>query len=125
MSARPQHGTGEAGARWLLALPQQLPPRGPGEARSWAGQGSPKDPKQGSGDPSPGLAGGRVRSTQGSHSARAAGSAAEATATIDQSRAGESVTEEPPRSPSKHGPSWAGRCKGWEDVTGEGLCCST
>lgn len=48
----------------------------------WAGQ--PTEPMQGSG-----VAGGRVCSTQGSHSARAAGSAAKATATIDQSRAGE------------------------------------
>lgn len=60
-------------------------------------------------------------STQGSHSARAAGSAAKATTTTNQRRAGEIR----PRSPSKHQPSWAGWCKGWENVTGEGLCCST
>lgn len=65
-------------------------------------------------------------STQGSHSARAAGSAAKATWPSTKAEQMKSITEEPPQSPSKHQPSWAEWCKGWENVTGEGhWCCST
>lgn len=97
------------------------PTKGSREAQSWAGQGSPKDPMQGSGG------------------WQEAGCVAHRVATVPElpaaprrprppsTKAGQvkSVTEEPPRSPSKHQPSWAGWCKGWENVTGESLCCST
>lgn len=64
------------------------PAEGSWEAQSWAGQGSPKDPTQSSGHPALLVAGGRECSIQGSHSARAACSTTEATAAMDQSRAG-------------------------------------
>lgn len=71
----------EMGARWLPALPQLLPPRGPRKHKSRLGRAAPRSPCK-----AWGVAGGRVCSTQGNHSARAAG---KATAAIDQSRAGE------------------------------------
>lgn len=68
---------------------------------------------------------GRVCSTQGSHSARPAGRAAKATATIDHSRAGEICHRGAPLEPLKTSALLGRVVQGLGNVTGDGLCCST
>lgn len=75
-----QHGIGETGARWFLALPQQLPPRGLMKHKAGLVRAAPRTPCKAQGVAG---GGGRACSTQGSHSARPASSATKATATID------------------------------------------